>query len=204
MRKFLPIVLITIIYIVQPVRLSAQTNPLSSSESTNDSTVKVYLNNFNSAHIGYYGSTQNCEPYNVYAFKYKRNWFLFVSSGENLSFMHINPPIKDKSINYTSSYFEEGIAKSHSVGYTRLVKKKRDVVDMDIYGYYKFNRYGRKVIKGLLYLEYPFYNKGFFKWKIDEEKAKEIAAKKLEKELEPLKIETIKTKLNENIPIEKK
>ena len=63
-----------------------------------------------------------------------------------------------------------------------------------------------KKINIAVYNDYPPYSymeAGSAKG-IDVDIAKEIAAKKLEKELEPLKIETIKTKLNENIPIEKK
>jgi len=204
MRKFSSITLTAIIYIALSINSLAQNNTSPLSVNPTNPIDTNYFNNFNGMHIGYYGSTQNCEAYDIYAFKYKRNWFLIVSSGSNISFMHVNPPLIDKSINYPSKFFTEGIAKSHALGYTRLVKKKRNVVDMDIYGYYKFNRYGRKVIKGLLFLDYPFYTKGFFIWKIDEEKLKAMAAGKLEKELEPLKIETIKTELNENIPIEKK
>ena len=200
MRNKVTITLFALFIIVVSSSLLAQT---SVSVNTNDTIIKHYFNNFNDMHIGYYGTTQNCEAYNVYAFKYRWNWFLIINSGGNLSLMHINPPIKEKKINYLSKHFAEGISRSYAIEYTKLKKRKRDVVDMNIYGYYKFNRYGRKVIKGLVFLEYPFYTKGLIKWKIDEEKAKKKAEKKAAKELKPMEIESIKPEINENVPIKK-
>jgi len=149
-----------------------------------DSIIINHFGNFKSMHIGYYGSTQNCEPYQVYALKYRNNWFLIVNAKGNISYMHINPPVKEKKIYYPSKYFMEGIALSFSHGYTKLKKRKRNVIDMDIYGYYTFNRYGKKIIKGLLYLEYPYYDKGIFKWKLDEEKAKKMLEEKAAEQVE--------------------
>jgi len=169
-----------------------------------DSVIINHFGNFKNMHIGYYGSTQNCEPYQVYALKYRKNWFLIVSAKGNISYMHVNPPIKEKKIHYPSKYFIEGIALSFSHGYTKLKKRKRNVIDMDIYGYYKFNRYGKKIMKGLLYLEYPYYDKGIFKWKLDEEKAKKMLEEKAAEQLEVPKIESIKPEIIENIPVEKK
>lgn len=204
MRKIIHPTLLVLFLLTLSINLKAQDSLSTTKINYKDSTLLGYLNNFNDMHISYYGSTQFCEAYNVYAFKYRKNWFLIVDAANKISVMHVNPPIKNKSIYYPSLYFIEGISKSHFIGYTKLVKKKKHVIDMDIYGFYKFNKYGRKVIKGLLYLEYPFYNKGILNWKLDEEKAEELVKNKIKEEIKPIEIETIKTEINENIPIEKK
>ncbi len=166
-----------------------------------------YFNNFKDMHIGYYGTTQDCVPYDVYAFKFRWYWFLFVKKEGKLSLMHVRPPIKEKKIHYPSITLAEGIARCHELGYTKLVKRKRNVFDMKIYGFYKFNRFGRKVIKGQLLLEYPFYNKGFFSWQIDKEKAKKQAKKKAAKEatkkVNPEDIKSIKPEIDSDVPIKK-
>lgn len=180
----------------------AQEDSTSTNVITQESAIISYLNNLTNLHIGYYGTTQNCEAYDVYAFKYHKNWFLIVSARGNLSFMHINPPLDGKKISYPSRYFIEGIARSYALGYTKLKTRKRNVVDMDIYGYYKFKKHGRKVMKGILLLEYPFFKEGFLWWKIDEEKAMKIIEEKAAEEVKPLQLESIKPEINENIPIE--
>jgi hypothetical protein len=62
-------------------------------------------------------------------------------------------------------------------------KRRKKVIDMHIYGFYKLNRFGRRSLKNLLLLEYPYYNKGFFKWQLNEEKARKKAEKKAAKEI---------------------
>lgn len=170
-----------------------------------DTTIMQYLKNFEDMHVGYYGSTQNCEPYEVYALKYKYHWFLFVKKEDNVSLMQIKPPVKDKEIDYPSRFFAEGLARCYALNYTRFVKKKKDVFDMDIYGYYKFTRYGRKVMKGLLLLEYPFYKKGFLSWKLDEEKAQKMVEEELAKQTKSIKekVKPVKSEILDKLPIKK-
>jgi hypothetical protein len=202
MKNLITFTLIAILCIAISFNTLAQKDSLSKSVNVQDSPIVSYLNNLTNLHIGYYGTTQNCEAYDVYAFKYHKNWFLIVSSKGNLSFMHINPPVEGKKISYPSKYFIEGIARSYSLGYTKLKTKKRNVVDMDIYGYYKFNKHGRKVMRGILLLEYPFFKEGFLWWKVDEEEAMKIIEEKAAEEVKPLQLETIKPEINQNIPIE--
>jgi len=188
--------------------LQAQKDSSSVNLNEEDQVLEKYFNNFKDMHIGYYGTTQKCEPYDVYAFKFRWYWFLFVKKGDELSLMHVKPPIKGEKIHYPSKSFAEGIARCYAMNYTKLVKRKRNVFDMKIYGFYKFNRFGRQVIKGELLLEYPFYNKGFFSWKIDKEKAKKKAEKKAAKEaakkVKPEKIESIKPEINNDLPVKEK
>ncbi len=202
MKNLITFTLTVIICIAISFSALAQKDSTSTSVNVQDSAIISYLNNLTNLHIGYYGTTQNCEAYDVYAFKFRKNWFLIVSAKGNLSFMHINPPVEGMKISYPSKYFIEGIARSYALGYTKLLTKKRNVVDMDIYGYYKFKKHGRKVMKGILLLEYPFFKEGFLWWKIDEEKAMEIVEEKAAEEVKPLQLETIKPEINENIPIE--
>jgi len=206
MKNLITFILTAIICIVVSFNSIAQEDSTSTSATAQDSAIISYFNNLSNMHIGYYGTTQKCEAYDVYAFKYHKNWFLIVSARGNLSFMHINAPVEGKRISYPSKFFIEGIARSYATGYTKLKTKKRNVVDMDIYGYYKFNKRGRKVMKGMLLLEYPFVKEGFLWWKIDTEEAKAIVEEKVAEEVEvkSLKLETIKPEINENIPIEKK
>ncbi len=171
----------------------------------NDTTILQYLKNFDKMHVGYYGSTQNCEPYEVYALKYKYHWFLFVKKDDNVSLMQIKPPVKNKEIDYPSRFFAEGLARCYALNYTRFVKKKRDVFDMDIYGYYKFTRNGRKVMKGLLLLEYPYYKQGLFSWKLDEEEAKKMVEEELAKQTESIKekVKPVKSEILDKLPVKK-
>ncbi len=177
-------------------------------EMDRDEAIRHYLNNFNELHIGHYGTTQNCVAYDVYAFKYRWHWFLFIKTGDKLSFMAVRPPLKGKKIDYPSKFLIEGIAMSHFHKYTKFVKRKRNVVDMNIYGYYKFNRFGRRIIRNLMLLEYPYYNKGFWRWQLNEEKtqkkAEKEAAKEAAKSLKIKELESIKPNINETVPIEKK
>ncbi len=177
-------------------------------EMDREEAIGHYLNNFKDLHIGHYGTTQNCVAYNVYAFKYRWHWFLFIKTGDKISFMAVRPPLKGKKIDYPSKYLIEGVALTHFHKYTKFVKRKRNVVDMNIYGFYKFNRFGRRIIRNLMLLEYPYYNKGFYKWQLNEEKAQEKAekkaAKEAAKEIQTEKLESIKPSIKESVPIEKK
>jgi hypothetical protein len=206
MKNLITFTLAVIIIIAVSFSAVSQEDSTLTSANAQDSAIINYFNNLSNMHIGYYGTTQKCEAYDVYAFKYHKNWFLIVSARGNLSFMHINAPVEGKRISYPSKFFIEGIARSYATGYTKLKTRKRNVVDMDIYGYYKFNRRGKKVMKGMLLLEYPFVKEGFLWWKVDVEEAKAIVEEKVAEEVEvkSLKLETIKPEINENIPLENK
>ncbi len=190
-----PLIIFFIITSITENILSQEDTPGTLSYES-DSVILKNLKNFKNMHVGYYGTTQRCEPYDVYAFKYRYHWFLFVKKDNNLSFMQIKPPIKDKEIEYPSRHFAEGLSRCFSLGYTKFVKRKRKVFDMDIYGYYKFNRYGRRVMRGLLLLEYPFYNKGIFSSKLAADELKEEAKKELP---EKPKVKQNKIKIFEKI-----
>ena len=137
--------------------------------------------NFSNLHISYYGTTQNCKPFNIYCFKYKRTWFLIANQEMNITFFTLRPPrVESANIVTGSNFLLQGLGKTYANQYTFLKKRRKVVKDLEIYGFYKFNRPGRKSVKGLLYLEYPELEPGPpwpFKWiagkaeeKIDEAK----------------------------------
>jgi hypothetical protein len=139
------------------------------------------FNNFSTLHIGYYGTTQNCKPFNIYCFKYRHTWFLIANQNMNISFFTLYPPrTESNDIVSGSPYLLQGLGKAYTNNYTKIKKRRRVVKDLEIYGFYKFNRPGRKSIKGLLYLEFPETDPGPpwpFKWIAD--KAQKKAAEKI-------------------------
>ncbi|PLX24276.1 MAG: hypothetical protein C0599_02635 [Salinivirgaceae bacterium] len=169
--------------------------------------IKQLLGDLKNYHIGHYGTTQNCVAYDVYALKYKWYWFLFIKQEENISLMMVRPPLKDKNIDYPSLFFSEGVARAYFHKYIKFKKRRKKVIDMHIYGFYKLNRFGRRAIKNLLLLEYPYYNRGFLKWQLNEEKAKKKAEKKAAKEAAKQAkidaVESIKPTISK-VPIEAK
>lgn len=118
--------------------------------------------------VGYYGTTQNCEPFNIYAFKYKRTWMFIAKQEANYTFLIVRPPrSEEKGVLPGSNFLYEGLSLANENAYTKLVKRRKIVKDIEVYGYYKFYRPGKKAIKGLLLLEYPDENLGLpwpFKW----------------------------------------
>lgn len=121
-----------------------------------DSKVIAELNEFKEMHISYYGTTQNCKPFNIYSFKYRWTWFFIANQDNNVTFFVVKPPrLKTKEITPGSEFLLTGIGKSHNLSYTKLKKRRKIVKDLEVYGFYKFHKPGRKAIKGLLLLEYP-------------------------------------------------
>lgn len=183
------------ILIASTFHLSAKCQDDAATFLQNDSITLSYLNEFKDAHIGYYGTTQRCEPYDVYAFKYRFHWFLFVKKESEVSILLISPPIKDKEIAYPSRFLAEGVAHCYAHKFVKLKKRKRNVMDIKVYGFYKFNRDGRKVMRGLMQLEYPFYGTGLFRRKISTkkiDKIKEKEEKKVTEEIKPITSEILK------------
>jgi len=183
------------IFLATTFSLNAKCQDDTATFLQNDTITLAYLNNFQDVHVGYYGSTQHCEPYEVYAFKYRFHWFLFVKKKQEVSIMLINPPIKKKEIAYPTRYLAEGLAHSYAHNFVKLKKRKRDVLDIEIYGFYKFKRKGRKAMRGLMQLEYPFYRTGLFRRKISAKKIEKILKKEAEQiteEVKPIKSEIVK------------
>jgi hypothetical protein len=195
------------LYLSIAFNLSAQEDSVKVELSNRKESIRNLMGNFKNLHIGHYGTTQNCVAYDVYALKYRWYWFLFIKQDEEISMMIVRPPLKDKNIDYPTLFFAEGVAKSYFYNYTKFKKRRRKVIDMHIYGFYKLNRFGKRAIRNLLLLEYPYYNKGFLKWQINEEKAEKKAEKKALKEAAKTakikEVESIKPVINK-APIEAK
>lgn len=139
--------------------------------------ISALFNNFKDMHKAYFGTTQDCKPYYIYAFKYKKTWFLIVQQTKGGSMLIVRPPRSEENkIDDASKFSITAISKAYINNYTKLKKRKRDVLDMSFYGIYKFNRPGRKAIKGLLLFEYP---------QIEEEASKPEVPGKPEKPAKP-------------------
>ena len=69
MKNLITFTLTAMFCIAMSFNTLAQKDSLSKSVNVQDSTIISYLNNLTNLHIGYYGTTQNCEAYDVYAFK---------------------------------------------------------------------------------------------------------------------------------------
>jgi hypothetical protein len=128
----------------------------------------VDFKNLSSLHVGYYGTTQNCKAFNIYGFKYKRTWLLIANQDMNLTYLVARPPRSEgKKVVPGSNFLFEGLSKANEHNYTKLKKRRRVIKDIEIYGFYKFHRPGKKAMKGLLLLEYPELEMGPpwpFKW----------------------------------------
>ncbi len=134
----------------------------SLAQSTSDSLFSPFkkeilteFKDFKDVHIGYYGTTQNCLPYNVHGFKYRRTWLLVANQESNLTFLVIKPPRTEEVMLPGSDFLFLGLGKTYTNNYLKLKKRKRSVKDVELYGFYKFKRFGRKSLRGLLFLEYP-------------------------------------------------
>jgi hypothetical protein len=140
------------------------------------------FNSFSDLHISYYGTTQNCKPFNIYCFKYRRTWFLIANQDMKITFFTLRPPrVESTNIVSGSNFLLHGLGKAYANQYTKLKRRRKVVKDLEIYGFYKFNRPGRKSVKGLLFLEYPEVETGPpwpFKWMAG--KAEEKAAEKVD------------------------
>jgi hypothetical protein len=163
------------------------------------------FNNFSDLHISYYGTTQNCKAFNIYCFKYRRTWFLIANQEMKITFFTLRPPrIESTNIVSGSSFLLDGLGKAYANQYTKLKRRRKVVKDLEIYGFYKFNRPGRKSVKGLLFLEYPEIDPGPpwpFKWAAG--KAEEKAAEKVDQAkgiIPEINTETLESAAEEAIP----
>jgi len=112
---------------------------------------------FENMHIGYYGTTRNCDPYYIYAFKYKSTWFLVANQEEKMSLIVTNAPRQEskKNVLTGSEFALEAVSKAYINDYIKFKDKKKEEKEIDIRGFYKFNKAGKRSMKGILLLDYP-------------------------------------------------
>lgn len=165
------------------------------------------FNNFDGVHVGYYGTTQNCLAYNVYAFKYRRTWFLIANQSQNLTYLVARPPrTEGQQVVGGSEYLVNGLSKAYANSYWKFKKRRKVVKDIKIYGYYKFFKPGRKAIKGLLLLEYPKLDVGPswpFKWVVERAQAVQADAESIIPEITEdaaTAVEAVEQNLQEAVP----
>ncbi len=157
-------------------------------------TVMCNFDDFNALHIGFYGTTENCSHYYIYGFKYKKTWLMVANQQEKVNFLVCNPPrqAEKKLLKPGSNILLEGISLAYMDNYLKFKDKKKEVKEIDIRGYYKFNRLGKKAMKGILYLDYPKVKKKFpLPWPLsllqkDKEELKEEAEAETEQEVQEL------------------
>ncbi len=148
-------VAIAFIYLFLSIQLKAQ---ITKDIEIEQAHIKAMcnFNSFKTLHIGYYGVSENCTHYYIYAFKYKKTWLLVANQNDNITFLISNPPRKEKhALTQGSTFLLEGLSLTYLNGYTRFKNKKKEEKEIDIRGFYRVNKKGRKAIKGMLLLEFP-------------------------------------------------
>lgn len=114
------------------------------------------ISNLKTLTVSFSGNAQNCIPYDVYAFKYKKSWFIVMLEGENLAMFVTNPPRSEEKLYVSSDYLLDGISRIIPNKNYYAQKNRRKVVnDIEIYPFYKLKKRGKQVMKGLLLLELP-------------------------------------------------
>lgn len=106
--------------------------------------------------VSFSGNAQNCIPYDVYAFKYKRSWLIVMKESDNLALFVTKPPRSEEKLYVASDFLLNGLAKIiPNESYYKKKNRRRVVNDIEIYPFYKMKRRGKQVLKGLLLLELP-------------------------------------------------
>ena len=137
------------------------TTPASSQNNSAPATgadrISSYLEEFKKLDVSYIGSTQNCVGYNVYALKYKRTWFLAtnVNKSSAMSVFIERPPRSEDPFPSASPFLVEGIKGTLVAQYAKKKNRRKKVKDLQLYGFYKFKKPGKRAVKGLLLIEYP-------------------------------------------------
>ncbi|MTI22449.1 hypothetical protein E1176_15560 [Fulvivirga sp. RKSG066] len=111
---------------------------------------------FKSLDVSYLGTTQNCIPYDVYALKYHNTWVLTILEQETVATFVTRPPRSDEKVHTASTYFTEGVSYLVEIdSYFKKKKRKKTVNDLELYGFYKLNKKGKRAMRGMLLLELP-------------------------------------------------
>ncbi len=106
--------------------------------------------------VSFSGNAQNCIPYDVYAFKYKRSWLIVMKESDNLALFVTKPPRSEEKLYVASDFLLDGLSKIiPNTTYYNRKNRRRVVNDIEIYPFYKLQRRGKQVMKGLLLLELP-------------------------------------------------
>lgn len=125
-----------------------------STDSTNFK--QKVINKLETLTVSFSGNAQNCIPYDVYAFKYKRSWLIVMKESDNLALFVTKPPRSEEKLYVASDFLLDGLAKViPNESYYKKKNRRRVVNDIEIYPFYKMKRRGKQVMKGLLLLELP-------------------------------------------------
>ncbi len=132
--------------------------PLISNAQEADTTAikSEIINRFKTLDVSYLGTTQNCIPYDVYALKYYNSWILAVIENQTVGIFVTRPPRSKERIHTASLYFMEGTSKLIELkNYLKKKSRRKVVNDLELYGFYKLNKLGKRTARGLLLLELP-------------------------------------------------
>lgn len=124
------------------------------------------------------GNAENCIPYDVYGFKYKKSWIIMLNESENVDAFIIKPP-RVEGTYLASAHFAEGVSKIiPNFYYYKQKNKRKEVNDLVLYPFYKLKWKGKKAMKGLLYIEIPdpTVRPKFFLWRVFAKKQEEVKA----------------------------
>ena len=140
---------LTLLLFIGNMGLKAQSTDSTSFE-------QEVISNLETLTVSFSGNAQNCIPYDVYAFKYKRSWLIAMKESENLALFVTKPPRSEEKLYVASDYLLDGISKIiPNDTYYKKKNRRRVVNDIEIYPFYKLKRRGKQVMKGLLLLELP-------------------------------------------------
>lgn len=138
------------------------------------------IENLKTLTVSFSGNAQNCIPYDVYAFKHKRSWFIVMLEGQNLALFITNPPRTEEKLYVASDYLLDGLSRIvPNTNYYAQKNRRKVVNDIEIYPFYKLSKRGKQVMKGLLLLELPDTKKSepFFLFKPFIKKKEELEEK---------------------------
>lgn len=129
---------------------------LKAQEADSTSFNQEVINKLETLTVSFSGNAQNCIPYDVYAFKYKRSWLIVMKESDNLALFMTNPPRSEEKLYVASDFLLDGLSKIiPNTTYYKRKNRRRVVNDIEIYPFYKLKKRGKQVMKGLLLLELP-------------------------------------------------
>lgn len=106
-----------------------------------------------------YISDSDANPYQLQAIKYNKMWFFILNTKDVLEVI----TIEGDSLKKTSDFFQAGVFKViERYGMSCKTQSKR-VLDLNLSPYYVFDRKAEKDFGRILFLEYGYENKSFFR-----------------------------------------
>ena len=142
------VIAILLIFLFQNFSLQAQDSSAVAKQAL--------ISQFETLTVSFSGNAQNCIPYDVYAFKYKRSWMIVMRQESTLALFVTKPPRSTEALYEGSTFLLDGLSRIiPNTAYFKKKNRRRVVNDIEIYPYYKLKKRGKQVMKGLFLLELP-------------------------------------------------